>query len=1448
MSKINQPQALATPATPDRSALLAVFSDWQTEHEQRLAALQPLGPAKLKKKLDKQTVVLELWEKDWASVPAEIISAVESIEQAYGADEARLAREKFLELKQEEIRQIGELMAEKADKGLEKKIASIDKLLSRFLSDYKKADQARRLKIDGMDLAALKNSRQHQAEKIAELQTDFWASKQLLADMQKLRGMVLELYNDPSDVVALEQMFLRELEDTLAYIDAKILEKEEELRQAAVQPNLPEKTIRERAMAKALERWQYYERETIDGLDDKDDKALRKKIKDLKKEIDAINRGEVPKNIQKLLDGLTPTEAERMRNEYALIRENILYAAEAIQAEREGSSKTEVVKKDYREDNEEEVEAMGDLVRTKVAEWRSAAEAFLQSLEGQDAETIETELARYAKANGVMRGAWNAEKILRTSALDYDKQAIGGAKSTEAGDYDKVIDEILIQDPFTEIPADVLDFINRLPLDDLAKDKLRDEYLKIREDVLRGGQAMLINKQEGKDDEAISVERDEASQLAEAQAEIDNLSPEEKKGFFEGLADLGYWTSLVRSQGMGKVMSSLAKLSSKSDRVGRFFQAYTDIYAEDAAKAQAAIDNKDKGAKAKMIGTAQGFGNVMKYGRIVYDAADSFNLRGLNPFRHVTAGAMFIGRSSEAAKRAILNGEAIKEKTRIEDVGEAQLEAMRTFGIDLMAEGTTYLSGRELKERYQAQLPADILARIERGGALDGSGWYRYLFERDAKGKVERVTGKLEKIEKSKKLSVTEKEEKKALVMKKYSRLLADLDRMMTHQGAVDNFAYTAQIAETLGKTTANLLIIDSLARLVRGVAESDLFDRAWHEGGEASKKYAELIREKYAEELIEPLRPAETAVTGGAAGSLAEQAAEAEKRLEKALEKADLRQAEDPQVSAEMNQKTTSFNQYEDKARGQFNLKESNLGKATNVPPLADNAPKTGGEIPAEQLHLATIQSGPGANSIEGVFIRQLRAAPEKYGFSGDLDDKAEIRAWAGKLAHKIAIDNGYFDQTSQQGIRMKGSSIDHNAYVIRPEGDKFGVDEFVNGNLRESKRPGAVFEAGTTENNEYVADERTGRVIRPEPAPAPRRREYLQLEEDDNKKDIPATPAPSPVAARPTPLVPDVEPAAKAATPVVEPAIADTAPIRPASATAISGGSEASAVVADGPMSEDSEKEPALSSDLVEKKYEVYRNLYKLDKTTLNQAGVYLEDGMSEEESRKIAQMRGRVEHAPSQNTIRPETAPARDQVQEFVSGRAAPVAESLQTDRFSALKEKYNISDELLEKAGISGRDEEAEKGLALLIKHQGNQEQAIEVVKLSKELGQEPQALWDYYFQLKDLSGQPDRQLGLLEVLNRGNNKEGYALVFGINILDEKINIEGNKVTIKDVAPGYDIVAVNEAKEIKFGVKGPLGKNWTADGQSAFMRVDIPLDNEHIDRALAEIKKMSGRTEL
>ena len=304
-------------------------------------------------------------------------------------------------------------------------------------------------------------------------------------------------------------------------------------------------------------------------------------------------------------------------------------------------------------------------------------------------------------------------------------------------------------------------------------------------------------------------------QAEEAVQEITGLSPKEKKSLFGGLANIGYWANQKKALLLSGVADRLEKKFTHS-AVRRLLTAASESYRKDAVRAQKAMDNP-KVLSTKQLGNV---GAVLSWGRVAFDIAGR-NASRLNPFRHVTAGAMAIGRGGEILKEMRLMNEEVKDQTQFNidaALDEAWALHEKVYGTDGeslsgMSEKEVRASGERLNQEYLSRLPKELLARL-RENPGSGASILAKLAERDLAFGLARAEKALQKLEENKKMSPAEKKRKRDQYLASQEQFLKDADRMITQMAGVDVMAWAARSVEAGAKTASKVMLVDTIARL----------------------------------------------------------------------------------------------------------------------------------------------------------------------------------------------------------------------------------------------------------------------------------------------------------------------------------------------------------------------------------------------------------------------------------------------------------------------------------------------------------------------------------------------------------------------------------------------------------------------------------------------------------
>ena len=202
---------------------------------------------------------------------------------------------------------------------------------------------------------------------------------------------------------------------------------------------------------------------------------------------------------------------------------------------------------------------------------------------------------------------------------------------------------------------------------------------------------------------------DEATGV-QAGAENSAESAKKRKTVFEGLASMGFKTTEIKSRVLGNFCKAVGESGKLKDNVfGKFFSQNVNIFKKREDLAIRMQDTGGKGAMTKVSGVGQGFGNVMRTGRLIYDVVGHSMV---NPLRYVTMGGMFAGQVMEATKEVRLSNKEVQDKTVIEKENEAYDEAWRLYNqTEALVGKKGKVTKDELEKVYREKLPEDLKKR-----------------------------------------------------------------------------------------------------------------------------------------------------------------------------------------------------------------------------------------------------------------------------------------------------------------------------------------------------------------------------------------------------------------------------------------------------------------------------------------------------------------------------------------------------------------------------------------------------------------------------------------------------------------------------------------------------------------------------------------------------------------
>jgi len=311
-----------------------------------------------------------------------------------------------------------------------------------------------------------------------------------------------------------------------------------------------------------------------------------------------------------------------------------------------------------------------------------------------------------------------------------------------------------------------------------------------------------------------TAEDSKLGQIAEkAVAQIEKLSKSDKLKLLSGIANLGYRTTEFKGHVFGNMFHKMSEKTKGNKFLNTWFNKEANLYAESGKKAEQARTSEDKKDISRLSGLGQGLGNCLKYGRLLYDASLA------NPFRHVMAASMFIGKRSEALKETRFEYEGAKENTRVQGVDRAMEEAWDLHDKARAESKDGVVTAKELEQLYKDNLPKDIEKRLARTD-FNGMNFIEKGMNRHMKWAAERLMAKIKKIESSN-ITAKEKDAQKQALMARNEKLMNDLDSMVGDQGIIDNISYAARLAEKSGKTVAMAMMVESIPRFAKIAAQA---------------------------------------------------------------------------------------------------------------------------------------------------------------------------------------------------------------------------------------------------------------------------------------------------------------------------------------------------------------------------------------------------------------------------------------------------------------------------------------------------------------------------------------------------------------------------------------------------------------------------------------------------
>lgn len=311
----------------------------------------------------------------------------------------------------------------------------------------------------------------------------------------------------------------------------------------------------------------------------------------------------------------------------------------------------------------------------------------------------------------------------------------------------------------------------------------------------------------------------------EAVQEIKDMPEAKKERTLNGITNLGVFISEWKSDKMGEMLGWAEKKTDGGSFMNRLLKSSREFYERKSASNRRLIESTAKMASLSgaMTGAAK-MGSILSWGRVALDIVGKGAFaKHINPFRHMTAGAMAFGTGAEIAKEVRFKAEGLREKTRVQDWEDAEGEARALYEEAKKKAGGGEVTVETLTAAYQENLPKDLLARLE-GNIMAGSTFVGHVIKKDLTWGVARIQKKLDAIEANGKLNVEQKEKKRQELLVSYNGFLREADLMTTRVAGVDAASYAARLLEKSAKAFVTVMAVDTIARLF--LSAHEILDR----------------------------------------------------------------------------------------------------------------------------------------------------------------------------------------------------------------------------------------------------------------------------------------------------------------------------------------------------------------------------------------------------------------------------------------------------------------------------------------------------------------------------------------------------------------------------------------------------------------------------------------------
>lgn len=311
----------------------------------------------------------------------------------------------------------------------------------------------------------------------------------------------------------------------------------------------------------------------------------------------------------------------------------------------------------------------------------------------------------------------------------------------------------------------------------------------------------------------------------EIEAEIEKMTPEEKEKVGAAFRNIGFKAKEWSHATIASLLDKFSKNTEENSTVSRFLLSSKKKFEESRDNAKkAAKGGYDKEGHYIIKNSASLVTTCVRLGRIITDITGR---TAAAPLRYFMMGGKIAGGTADILKETRLSNTEVIEKTRLNNKEKAEDEAWSLYeqalskksveksGEDDLEEEKV-VSAEDLKQTYLENMPKDLVERLSKEPD-EALNFVQRMVKADLGGAINKLNKKIEKIEGDKNLDDKEKEEKKAILLRKQERNLHDYDRMLSQYGTVDGLAMLGRY----GKAASNAVVYATTAQTYGMIIEN---------------------------------------------------------------------------------------------------------------------------------------------------------------------------------------------------------------------------------------------------------------------------------------------------------------------------------------------------------------------------------------------------------------------------------------------------------------------------------------------------------------------------------------------------------------------------------------------------------------------------------------------------